>query len=132
MQFDDKPKRMPLKDYIILKLAERLEIPKEKVKLVVEEHFRGIAEAFESTNVMSVEISGFGRFYLREKKIADKLLQMQMRKEKLLNGAFDTKGASLDKIDEDILYMTKKLEDARTRKTNSGGVDKHDSEEEGS
>lgn len=131
MQFDDKPKKMPLKEYIILKLAERLEMPKEKVKLVVEEHFRGVVEAFEDTKNMSVEISGFGRFYLREKKISDKLAQMHTRKEKLLNGVFDTKGASLDKIDDDILYMTKRLEDARTRKTNSGGVDKHDSEEEG-
>ena len=126
MQFSDKPKNMPLKDYIILKLAERLQIPKATVTLVLQEHFKAAAEAFQDPKNLSIEISGFGTFFFSERRglMMEKGLTGRLNaianKEALSNGP-----ELAENVQRDLDFVIKKLEYAKASKADSGRLDKH-------
>lgn len=82
--FDDKPRTLSLKDYIIRKQAVKMRITEDIIHAVIDHQFKSLNEAMYNCN--SVEISGFGKFVVkpaavkRELEKLENLLEQQKQK----------------------------------------------------
>jgi hypothetical protein len=119
----DKPKKIPLKDFIVKKIAVKMRINESTVDAVIVHQFKEVVKAMRTQS--SVEISGFGTFiFLQNKahylvKAMENLVERKKRGEKVSI----TKDVAL--IEEDILYIHNKINHARESKADSGGVEEH-------
>lgn len=80
-----KPISIPIKSFLIRKLAVNTMIPEKDLEVVINHQFTSALDAIANNN--SVEISGFGKFFFnnpRAKKAMDKFLSQKEMYEELL------------------------------------------------
>lgn len=74
----EKSMSIPLKESLIKKLSQQLNIPESTIDLVISDQF---TEAFRATsNFNSIELSGFGKFVFHQKKAAAQMNKYQAQK----------------------------------------------------
>lgn len=66
--FEDKPSNMPLKEFLVKKIAQRMDKPEAVVDAVVMDQFKGITKALQQCK--SVEMTGFGKWIFMDSKAA--------------------------------------------------------------
>lgn len=67
----DKPRSMPVKDYLIRILSVRMNIPAATIEKIVDFQMQEAHDAIKDNN--SIEFSGFGKFLFNKKKAQKKL-----------------------------------------------------------
>ena len=77
----DKPRSLSIKDYIIRKMSIKLNTSEKIIESVVNHQFQSATIAFNDQK--SVELSGFGKFLLNEKKAVKKMETMFIQKQVL-------------------------------------------------
>ncbi len=75
----DKPISMSVKDFLIRKLSVQLMTSEKTIEAVVNHQFQNANIALQEN--MSVEISGFGKFYFNKKKAQKKMDKMLSKAE---------------------------------------------------
>jgi nucleoid DNA-binding protein len=80
---DKKPMSMSVKDWLIRKLAPKMQISEKTLEAVVNHQFQEANKAL--TRHKSLEISGWGRFLFNEKKAYRKMVKWEEEKKKLDN-----------------------------------------------
>lgn len=125
MQFEEKPRNMPLKDFIVIKLAERMQLPKETIEAIIQNQFVEINKALQDVDALSVEMSGFGRFYFTPHR-GIRALEKIGHSLSVGNPGKTGKRPEIKTMIEDEAYITQKM-DAYDRKSkaNHRGVVKH-------
>jgi hypothetical protein len=78
----DKPISMSVKDYLVRTLAVKMMISEKTIETVVNHQFQSANEAMDTNN--SIEISGFGKFYFNEKKAQKRLVDLNRKKNLML------------------------------------------------
>lgn len=74
---ENKPATMSMKLWLIRKVAQRENVPESTVEAVINHAFKGLVEAFADPEVMSVEVSGVGRFQWSYKKHVKELRKLR-------------------------------------------------------
>jgi nucleoid DNA-binding protein len=80
----DKPISTSVKDYLIKRMAVRMNISPKVIEAVVSHQTDGINKAIQKDNIFSVEMSGFGKWVFNHKK-AKKKMEKQLSKKKLFS-----------------------------------------------
>lgn len=78
----DKPISMSVKDYLVRTLAVKMMLSEKMIETVVNHQFQSANEAMDTNN--SIEISGFGKFYFNEKKAQKRLIDLNRKKNLML------------------------------------------------
>ena len=68
----DKPFSMPLKEYLLRIMSVSQDIPEKTIEAVMEYQFKGVVEAMLTSDIYSVEVSGFGKFIFNKNKALKK------------------------------------------------------------
>lgn len=76
---DNKPTSLPVKDWIIRKLAPKMLLSEKTIEAVVNHQFQEANKAL--TKHKSLEISGFGKFFFNEGKAAKQMAKFESQKE---------------------------------------------------
>lgn len=79
----DKPVSLPMKDWLIRKLAPKLMISEKTLEAVINHQFQSANEAL--LNNKSVEISGFGKLIFNDKKAVKRMEMYKQIEKALLN-----------------------------------------------
>lgn len=103
----DKPISMAVKDYLMRVYSVRNNIPLKTIEAVVDHQFEEARKALKDNH--SVEISGFGKFILNERKIV-KLMEKNLSKKAL----FENKLTLHDLTEEKRKSWTNKLNNTIT------------------
>jgi nucleoid DNA-binding protein len=113
-----KPNKLPLKNYLIKKIAIKMRISESIVENVINDQFKGIAKAMLTED--SVEMTGFGKFMFLPIKANKMRTILQNALDKKLNGE-DVPNIMKDipTLQNDIAYLTKRIENAGTSKADS-------------
>lgn len=67
----DKPKTLSVKDFLIRKMSVKMIVPEYVLDAVVSHQFQSSTQAMVENK--SVELSGFGKFILKEKKAVTRM-----------------------------------------------------------
>lgn len=76
---DNKPMSLPVKDWIIRKLAVKMMTSEKTIETVVNHQFQEANKALVKHK--SLEISGFGKFFFNEGKAAKQMAKFESQKE---------------------------------------------------
>lgn len=110
----DRPKSMPLKDFLIRILAVKLRLSERTIESVVNHQFQSANDAMKTND--SIEISGFGKFSFNTKKAQkrlDFLLQrIEEYKQQLKNPLPITQ---IEKLPARIAHFEKEVEWLKTK-----------------
>jgi nucleoid DNA-binding protein len=74
----EKPMSMPLKDFLIRKLSQKLNIPERVIDVVITDQFTSAFKATTTCN--SIELSGFGKLMFLPKKAAKQMVKYEEQK----------------------------------------------------
>ena len=118
--FSDKPKTLPLKDFIIKRIAVKMRISESTIDAVVIHQFKEVIKATRTAN--SIEVAGFGTYHFipnRAKRFLDNAVS---ERDKAIKGEKTKHGGSVQSYQDDIDYLENKLY-AGASKTDIGGMD---------
>lgn len=119
--FDDKPNNMPLKDFLVKKIAKRMQISETVVDAVVMEQFKGVVKALQEYN--SVELTGFGKFLFMDAKARKVKETLNQELDRYYRGEpFKNKFVTIEDLTATMEMIDKKLktnDNAGKSKTNS-------------
>lgn len=120
-----KPKDVPIKNYIIPRVADITKASPQVVEAVVNHQFKEIVKAFSLLNVTSVEMSGFGKWKFLPAK-AERFLAI-LEKE-LADRASGEPGSytkiPTESIQKNVEYLKNQIKHARQNSANSRRVEK--------
>lgn len=104
----NRPVTMSEKDYLMKVMSVRMNIPLKTVEAVVNHQFTSMNKSFQTDNIYSIEMSGFGKFTFNHKK-AKRKMDKNLSKELY----FSSKLENPDLSDKEKTSLTLKLENTR-------------------